>query len=154
MIYGAGNAGKQIYSELIKNKENILFFIDDDISLNNSSFNNVKIISYNRFRKIKRFYIINKIIFSIPSINEKKEKIILNNLKKDNFDVRVIPSKKFLTSSVLSLNDLRFLNLEQSINSENLKFDKIDYFKNKKVLVTGGAGSIGSEICRQLIRQM
>ena len=59
-----------------------------------------------------------------------------------------------MTSSVLSLNDLRFLNLEQSINSENLKFDKIDYFKNKKVLVTGGAGSIGSEICRQLIRQM
>ena len=154
MIYGAGNAGKQIYSELIKNKESILFFIDDNISLNNSYFNNVKIISYNHFKKIKRFYIINKIIFSIPSINEKKEKIILNNLKKDNFDVRVIPSKKFLTSSVLSLNDLRFLNLEQSINSENLKFDKIDYFKNKKVLVTGGAGSIGSEICRQLIRQM
>ena len=154
VIYGAGNAGKQIYSELIKNKESILFFIDDNISLNNSYFNNVKIISYNRFKKIKRLYIINKIIFSIPSINEKKEKIILNNLKKDNFDVRVIPSKKFLTSSVLSLNDLRFLNLEQSINSENLKFDKIDYFKNKKVLVTGGAGSIGSEICRQLIRQM
>ena len=93
MIYGAGNAGKQIYSELIKNKESILFFIDDNISLNNSYFNNVKIISYNHFKKIKRFYIINKIIFSIPSINEKKEKIILNNLKKDNFDVRVIPSK-------------------------------------------------------------
>ena len=74
MIYGAGNAGKQIYSELIKNKESILFFIDDNISLNNSYFNNVKIISYNHFKKIKRFYIINKIIFSIPSINEKKEK--------------------------------------------------------------------------------
>ena len=51
MIYGAGNAGKQIYSELIKNKESILFFIDDNISLNNSYFNNVKIISYNLLRK-------------------------------------------------------------------------------------------------------
>ena len=153
VIYGAGNAGKQIYSELIKNKENILFFIDDNISLNNNSFNNIKIISYSYFKKIKEFYIINKIIFSIPSIKEKKEKIILNNLRKDNFDVRVIPNKKFLTSSIISLNDLRFLNLEQSINLENLKFDKINYFKNKKVLVTGGAGSIGSEICRQLIRQ-
>ena len=153
VIYGAGNAGKQIYKELVKNKENILFFIDDDINLNNSSFNNVKIISYNYFKKIKNFYIINKIIFSIPSIKEQKEKMILNNLKKDNFDVRVIPSKKFLTSSILSLNDLRFLNLEQSINLENLKFDRINYFNNKKVLVTGGAGSIGSEICRQLVRQ-
>jgi UDP-N-acetylglucosamine 4,6-dehydratase len=153
VIYGAGNAGKQIYKEFVKNKENILFFIDDDINLNNSSFNNVKIISYNYFKKIKNFYIINKIIFSIPSIKEQKEKMILNNLKKDNFDVRVIPSKKFLTSSILSLNDLRFLNLEQSINLENLKFDRINYFNNKKVLVTGGAGSIGSEICRQLVRQ-
>ena len=153
VIYGAGNAGKQIYNELIKNKENVLFFIDDNISLNNSSFNNIKIISYNYFKKIKKFYIINKIIFSIPSIKEQKEKIILNNLKKDNFDVRVIPSKKFLTSSILSLNDLRFLNLERSINLENLKFDKINYFQNKKILVTGGAGSIGSEICRQLVRQ-
>ena len=153
VIYGAGNAGKQIYNELIKNKENVLFFIDDNISLNNSFFNNIKIISYNYFKKIKKFYIINKIIFSIPSIKEQKEKIILNNLKKDNFDVRVIPSKKFLTSSILSLNDLRFLNLEQSINLENLKFDKINYFQNKKILVTGGAGSIGSEICRQLVRQ-
>ena len=153
VIYGAGNAGKQIYDELIKNKENVLFFIDDNISLNNRSFNNIKIISYNYFKKIKKFYIINKIIFSIPSIKEQKEKIILNNLKKDNFDVRVIPSKKFLTSSILSLNDLRFLNLEQSINLENLKFDQINYFKNKKILVTGGAGSIGSEICRQLVRQ-
>ena len=153
VIYGAGNAGKQIYYELIKNKENILFFIDDDINLNNNSFNNIKIISYNYFKKIKKFYSINKIIFSIPSIKEQKEKIILNNLKKDNFDVRVIPSKKFLTSSIISLNDLRFLNLEQSLNLENLKFDRIDYFNYKKVLVTGGAGSIGSEICRQLIRQ-
>ena len=153
VIYGAGNAGKQIYKELVKNKENILFFIDDDTNLNNSSFNNIKIISYNYFKKIKKNYIINKIIFSIPSIKEQKEKIILNNLKKDNFDVRVIPSKKFLTSSILSLNDLRFLNLEQSINLENLKFDEINYFNNKKVLVTGGAGSIGSEICRQLVRQ-
>ena len=153
VIYGAGNAGKQIYKEFVKNKENILFFIDDDINLNNSSFNNVKIISYNYFKKIKNFYIINKIIFSIPSIKEQKEKMILNNLKKDNFDVRVIPSKKFLTSSILSLNDLRFLNLEQSINLENLKFDRINYFNNKQVLVTGGAGSIGSEICRQLVRQ-
>tara|TARA_Y100001970_G_C14258729_1_gene877729 strand:- start:4478 stop:6733 length:2256 start_codon:yes stop_codon:yes gene_type:complete len=153
VIYGAGNAGKQIYYELIKNKENVLFFIDDNVDLSNSSFNNVKIISYNYFKKIKKFYMINKIIFSIPSIKEQKEKIILNNLKKDNFDVRVIPSKKFLTSSILSLNDLRFLNLEQSINLENLKFDEINYFHNKKILVTGGAGSIGSEICRQLVRQ-
>ena len=77
---------QRIYNELIKNKENVLFFIDDNISLNNRSFNNIKIISYNYFKKIKKFYIINKIIFSIPSIKEQKEKIILNNLK-DNFDV-------------------------------------------------------------------
>ena len=153
VIYGAGNAGKQIYDQLVKNGENVLFFIDDDSRLNEGQFGKVKIISYNYFKKVKNFYIINKIIFSIPSINEKKEKFILKNLKKDNFDVRVIPNKKFLTSSILNLNDLRFLNLEQFINIESLKFDKIKYFDNKKVLVTGGAGSIGSEICRQLVRQ-
>lgn len=153
VIYGAGNAGKQIYNQLVKKGEKVLFFIDDSSQLNGTYFGNIKIISYNYFKKIKSFYIINKIIFSIPSINEKREKFILKNLKKDNFDVRVIPSKKFLTSSVLSLNDLRFLNLEQFINVGDLKFNKISYFNNKIVLVTGGAGSIGSEICRQLVRQ-
>lgn len=153
VIYGAGNAGKQIYKQLVKNGENILFFIDDKSQLNGTYFGNTKIISYNYFKKIKNFYIIEKIIFSIPSINEKREKFILKNLKKDNFDVRIIPSKKFLTSSILSLNDLKFLNLDQFINAESLRFNNIDYFSNKIVLVTGGAGSIGSEICRQLLRQ-
>lgn len=153
VIYGAGNAGKQIYLELIKNDEKILFFIDDNPSLNHTYYKNTKIISFKTFEKIKNNFLVKQLIFSIPSIKLNKEREILKKLKANNFDIRVIPNKKFLNSDKLNLNDLRFLNFEQFTKIQNLKFSKISYFSKKNILVTGGAGSIGSEICRQLTRQ-
>ncbi len=152
VIYGCGNAGKQIHDELKNKNEKVLFFIDDDKKLFNKFYKNIEIISYQKFKEISFEYNIKKIILSIPTLNKKREEIIISKLKNENFDVRSLPNKKFLNSDHISLNDLKYLNLDKILKNRDFKFEKINYFKNKNILVTGAAGSIGSEVCRQLLK--
>lgn len=152
VIYGCGNAGKQIHDELIYNNEKVLFFIDDNKKLLNKFYKNVEIISYQNFLEVSFKYNIKKIILSIPTLNKKREETIISKLKNENFDVRSLPNKKFLNSDHISLNDLKYLNLDKILKNKDFKFEKIHYFKNKNILVTGAAGSIGSEVCRQLLK--
>ena len=152
IIYGCGNAGKQIHDELKNKNERVLFFIDDNKKLINKYYKNIAIISYQKFKEISSEYNIKKIILSIPSLNKKREEKIISKLKNENFDVRTLPNKKFLNSDHISLNDLKYLNLDKILKNRDFKFEKINYFKNKNILVTGAAGSIGSEVCRQLLK--
>ena len=150
VIYGFGNAGKQIFEELKNRKENVICFIDDNIKFQNKVYKNTQIFSYERFLSIHSNYKINKVILSIPSLDINKEKQIIDKLKKESFDVRSLPNKKFLNSDHIALNDLKYLNLERILKLKDFRFEKINQFENKKILVTGAGGSIGSEVCRQL----
>jgi len=152
-IYGAGNAGKQIFNELSKNKENIICFIDDNSQLQNSILNGVPIISYDDIFKLNIYTKIKRIFLAIPSLDKISQTKKLIKIKKDFFDVRFLPEKKFLLSDQINLNDLNIDEINDILNRKQFKIKKIKKLKNKKVLVTGAAGTIGSEICRQLIQQ-
>ena len=152
-IYGAGNAGKQIFNELSKNNENIICFIDDNSQLQNSILNGVPIISYDDIFKLNIYTKIKRIFLAIPSLDKISQTKKLIKIKKDFFDVRFLPEKKFLLSDQINLNDLNIDEINNILNRKQFKVKKIKKLKNKKVLVTGAAGTIGSEICRQLIQQ-
>ena len=152
-IYGAGNAGKQIFNELSKNNENIICFIDDNSQLQNSILNGVPIISYDDIFKLNIYSKIKRIFLAIPSLDKISQTKKLIKIKKDFFDVRFLPEKKFLLSDQINLNDLNIDEINDILNRKQFKIKKIKKLKNKKVLVTGAAGTIGSEICRQLIQQ-
>ena len=152
-IYGAGNAGKQIFNELNKDNENIICFIDDNPQLQNSILNGVPIISYDDIFKLNIYTKIKRIFLAIPSLNKISQTKKLIKIKKDFFDVRFLPEKKFLLSDQINLNDLNIDEINDILNRKQFKIKKIKKLKNKKVLVTGAAGTIGSEICRQLIQQ-
>ena len=153
VIYGAGYAGKKLYLKLKEQKEKIIFFVDDDIKKQNTFLENIPIINFKDLKKLNHRKIINKVFVAIPSIDKKKIKKINNKLNKSFFDVRYLPEKKFLLNNNININDIKNDQLNNFLDRQAIEIKKIRGLKNKKILVTGAAGSIGFEICRQLIYQ-
>jgi len=153
VIYGAGYSGKQILRELKNNNEDILCFVDDNLKLQNSLIDEIPVISYENLLKIKKYSQIKRVYLTIPSLKKNSQTKILKKIKKDFFDVRFLPEKKFLVSDQINFNDLKIDEINNILNRNQIKIKKIRKLSNKKVLVTGAGGTIGSEICRQLIQQ-
>ena len=151
IIYGAGNAGKQIYNQLINNNEKVYCFIDDNPKLQNKYYKNKKIVSINDIQKLSLKKRINSIIISIADVDKKKLEKLKIRLKKICDNVIYLPTKSELISEKLSLNDTFSLGIEEIIGRRELNINKINRkIMNKTILVTGAAGSIGSELCRQI----
>lgn len=153
VIYGFGFAGKQIFEELKKNNEDVFFFVDDDIKKQNNNYQGIPIISYNDLIKIKNYTKIKTVYLAIPSLNKKELSNKLKNLKKYFFDVRFLPEKKFLLSDRIDINDFNINQINNILNRKQIKSKKIKSLIKKNIIVTGAAGTIGSEICRQLLQQ-
>ncbi len=151
VIYGAGNAGKQIFEELQKNNEKILFFVDDFVKSKNSYYNGVPIINFQNLLNIRKKYFIKRVYLAIPSLEKNSFIKIIQKLKNNFFDVRYLPEKKFLLTDKINIEDLKVNEVNKIINRKQIKIKKIKKLNNKVILVTGAAGTIGSEICRQLI---
>lgn len=152
IIYGAGFAGKQISEELKKNNEDILCFVDDNIKKQNTMVNNIPVVSYSNILKIDKYQNAKRVYLTIPSLTKKKLYQLINKIKKNFFDVRYLPQKKFLISDQLNINDLSIDDINQILKRKQIKIKKIKKLYNKNILVTGAAGTIGSEICRQLVQ--
>ncbi len=153
VIYGAGFAGKQILLELNKINERVLYFVDDKIKIQNTIINGIPVISYNNLLKLKKNNDIRRIYLTIPSLKKKDQTQIINKIKKSFFDVRFLPQKKYLLSDQININDLNIDEINNILNRKQIKIKKIKKLFNKKIIVTGAAGTIGSEICRQLLQQ-
>jgi len=154
VIYGAGNAGKQVFKKLIVENKKVIFFIDDNKSMHGKFLFGVKILSLNEFYSLITVKIFKNLIIAIPTINEKKLKEIKSIFHEHIENLQVLPLKKQLQTNLISLLDL------DSYDTENIlgrKIRPINYtifnnsLKNKNVLITGAAGSIGSQLVRQLL---
>ena len=152
IIYGAGHAGKQIYHELRRNNEDVSFFVDDDLKKQNTYYENTPIISYRNLVEIKKKFEIKRIFLTIPSLDKKSQKNMIMKLKTNFFDVRYLPEKKFLISDKIDMEDLNINEINSILNRKEIKLKRIKKLNTKTVLVTGAAGTIGSEICRQLLQ--
>ena len=150
VIYGVGYAGKQIYHELKKNNEDILFFVDDNLKKQNTNYKGVPIISYKNLLNVRKNLKIKRVYLTIPSLDKTSLEKMIKKIKTNFFDVRYLPEKKFLISDKINIQDFNINEINSILNRKQIKLKKIRKLSKKTILVTGAAGTIGSEICRQL----
>jgi FlaA1/EpsC-like NDP-sugar epimerase len=154
IIYGAGNAGLQT-KFILENfyNEKVIFFIDDNKKKIGTFLNKVKVISYNDLFSFFDGKITKKIIVAIPSLSQKKRIEIAKKLLPHCDEVKFLPEKREIFNNKIDPLDLRNVQFSDIFYSKKLNFrDNLNFFfKDKRVLVTGASGSIGSELCRQII---
>ena len=96
---------------------------------------------------------IRNIIVAIPSLNKKNKSAIFKRILPLTLNISSLPEKKFYTTNKINLDDVNDISLEEILNKQivDIKNQNLDIFRNKSILVTGGAGSIGTEISKQLL---
>jgi len=159
LIIGAGDAGAMIAKEFNRQVElnsKAVIFLDDDPFKKNRIINGVKVKGkINEVIEIVNDEKIDEIIIAIPSAKPERIKEIINLTKDTRCKVKIVPAMNDVLSGTLSLNDIREINIEDLLGRDEveLNMNKMEkYIKNKEIFVTGGGGSIGSELCRQVAK--
>lgn len=159
LIIGAGDCASTIMTEIRKEKSdeyNIVGIIDDNKSKIGNYLNGVKILGdRNDIAEIVEKENIDEIFFAIAKINGEERAKILDICSNTKAKIKVIPGYYQLLEEGISFNKMRYVDLKDLIGREEVKLDKVgieEYIKDKVVLVTGGGGSIGSELCRQIAK--
>ena len=155
LIYGAGSAGHQLSSSLQGSNEYInIAYIDDNKTLHGTYINGIKVYSFAKVADLINRKNISEIFLAMPSISKRKQKKIIETLSVMGVIVKKLPSVSDLATGVVEINDLRSIDVKDLLGRESVKPNK-DLLEinitNKVVLVTGAGGSIGSELCRQII---
>ena len=159
VIYGAGSAGMLTKNALIKDRVyryEVVAYIDDNPSKVRKSIEGIPVV--NQYRALRTSYInrhgIKQLIIAIQGIHpEKKKKIVEAGLDL-HLDVKVVPSIDSWINGELSTHQLRRVKIEELLERETIQLDNKNIYRevsNKVIMITGGAGSIGSEIARQIL---
>jgi len=159
LIIGAGNSGEQIVRDILRSKERRFFitgFVDDDPFKQNLLLQGIRVLgTTDDLARIIKEQKINSILISILSADRKFHRRILDTAKKNGVDdVKVISTINDVSNSVkVSIRDIRDIDVSDLIGRQAVSIDTQiigSSIKNKRVLITGAAGSIGSEIVRQI----
>jgi len=157
LIYGAGTAGRELAAAIRNTKKmQVVGFIDDDFTLHGHNINGLKIYSPNNLNDLIAGLEISDILLAIPSISRARRSEIIDGLSKLKVSVQTLPSLQDLASGKISVTDIHDLDIEDLLGRDLVMPNPHLLAKNifnKVVLVTGAGGSIGSELCRQIIYQ-
>ena len=155
IIYGAGELGVQLYSALrFNSNKRVVSFLDDDKKLWGRNIFGCVINEPKAIDQLLKKYKIKEVILALPSLTDLSKNRILNILENYNIKISQIQSLNNFTGTPVDLKSLKPLSIEQLLGRTPVKPDKKllnDAVKNKKILITGAGGSIGSELCRQII---
>ncbi len=153
-IYGAGEAGSLLLSSLESSRNySVKYFFDDNQFKEGRFIKGVRV--YDAKNIDKYIYDIDKIFLAIPSINQDEKKKIIKSLSEYRIEVLQIPSIEEITSGKVKVDKLRKINIEDLLDRKviNIKSKSNDILlKDKIILVTGAGGSIGSELCNQILK--
>jgi len=155
VIYGAGTAGIQLASVLGYSKEYAsVAFLDDNKDLHKNTINGLRVYSVQELDKLILDLDIDEIFLALPSASHTTRKRIIQLLEKHPVHVRTLPSMTEVADGKIKLEDIKEIDLEDLLGRDSVSPDKKLFdacIKDKSVLVTGAGGSIGSELCRQIL---
>ena len=156
LIYGAGSAGRQLVSAISLSQEMVAVgFLDDDDRLHGHVLNGIPISNPNELIKVISKTTATDVFLALPSISRGRRNEILKNLSLHKLQVQTLPGLNDLVSGKVSLNDIRELDIDDLLGREPVKPNFLLLNRNtnnKRVLVTGAGGSIGSELCCQILK--
>lgn len=158
MIVGAGSAGVQLIKEmnvLDKVKYVPVCIVDDDLEKQNEYVGGIKVCgTTNDVESLVKEYSVKEIFITMPSVSKKRVNDIVRKCKNTGCVVKTLPDLSQLANGKVTLDNLKTVDVKDLLGREQTEVDLEQikgYIKDKVVLVTGGGGSIGSELCRQII---
>ncbi|ERJ10945.1 nucleoside-diphosphate sugar epimerase/dehydratase [Haloplasma contractile] len=159
MIIGAGNAGNLLIKEIRGNKDmhyNVVCFVDDDKTKLKHTFNGVKVLgTTEQIPELVDMKNIEEIIIAIPSSDKDEIKRIVSICNKTGVKTKILPPFYEVFDQEVNVTKIRDVKIEDLLGRDEIQLDTDGievYIQNKTILVTGGGGSIGSELCRQIVK--
>ena len=157
MVIGAGGAGQTIIRSIVRNRlsgDKVVCIIDDNPNKWNRYIDGIPIVGgRDDIMYFVEKYDIDKIYIAIPSASKENKRDILNICSETNCVLKNLPDFYQYANTDINIGSLRDVSVEDLLGREPLRTDMSDVFemiKGKTILVTGGGGSIGSELCRQI----
>ena len=156
LVYGAGSAGRQLVSSLENSFEfKVIGFLDDDDRLQGQVLQGYKIYHSSELESLAQSQDIDLVLLALPSINRFKRNQILKTLGQYKLTVQTLPSINDIVEGKVTVSDIKELDINDILNRDIVPAKEELLSKNieaKVVLVTGAGGSIGSELCRQIVK--
>jgi FlaA1/EpsC-like NDP-sugar epimerase len=154
-IYGAGSSGQQLINALRKGHEYVpIAFFDDNSALWEHSIDGAYVYSPNQLKSVIEEFGIKRILLAMPQASKQQRKRILDLLEPYPVHIQTIPSFPDIVNGLATVDQLKEVELEDLLGRDPIPPRKELFeqcLKSKTVLVTGGGGSIGSELCRQIL---
>ncbi|MBB3526355.1 FlaA1/EpsC-like NDP-sugar epimerase [Rhizobium sp. BK456] len=156
LIYGAGKAGRQLAAALTNSAElNVVGYLDDDPRLKGGVMGGLPIYDPSDLPVLAETLGVHNVLLALPSASRQRRNEILEHIRKARVNVRTLPDLTALAQGRVAVSDIRELEIEDLLGREAVAprqelLDKA--MRNKVVMVTGAGGSIGGELCRQILR--
>ncbi|WP_370551119.1 polysaccharide biosynthesis protein [Halobacillus sp. GSS1] len=159
LIVGAGAAGRMLARQMKDSKEfkgDLIGFVDDDFTLHHLTISGLPVLgSTKNIEQLTVKHKVNHIVMAMPSVKQEVIKDLIQMSKKTVKNVQTLPMIEDIALGNVSVNQIRDVQIEDLLGREPVELD-IDSIesevKGRTVMVTGAGGSIGSEICRQLVK--
>ena len=155
LIYGAGNSGRELVGAIVNSPEmQVVGFLDDDSRLCGHVLNGQPIYSTDDLDNLVTSLNVSIVLLAMPNLSRRRRNQILTQIRSARVAVRTLPSMSDLVKGKVSITDLRDLDIDDLLGREMVIPNHILLAmctSNKIVMVTGAGGSIGSELCRQIM---
>ena len=155
VIYGAGSSGRQLLNALKQSQEyNPIAFIDDSKAIHANIINGLRVYSPDNLKNVIDDKDVKAVLIAMPSLKRSRRQEIISFLESYKVEVRSVPGVAELAQGKVKVNDLLEIELTDLLGRDSVKPNKKLFEKNisnKVVMVTGAGGSIGSELCRQIV---
>jgi FlaA1/EpsC-like NDP-sugar epimerase len=159
IIVGAGDCGQKICREFIENpyvQSHVIGFLDDDVSKIGRKIHGVSVLNViDELERTVKSTDVDEVIIAISNASSERMRQIVGACKKADIDFKTIPNMGEVIDGKINISSIRNVEYRDLLGREPVKLDKAEigkYLGNKRVLVTGAGGSIGTGLCRQICR--